>query len=124
MSLPVIAVPTTGRRHNNCGAFPAQGNRSDNLLEQGGASMTATDVITGIIKGAVAAGVREALNVYPATNRRVLSAEESAEYVGLSKAEIYNLMASGEIPTVAHGRRKMVDILDLDDWIERKKRRG
>jgi excisionase family DNA binding protein len=83
---------------------------------------TAADAFTQLIEQAVAAGVRKALNVSEATNRRLLAVEEGAVYLSLSKREVYNMIATGELPVVTHGRRKALDIRDLDMWIEQAKR--
>jgi len=80
-----------------------------------------TDAFESLIERAVEAAVRKALNVNDATNRRLLSIEESAVYLSLSKREVYNMIATDELPPVSHGRRKMLDIRDLDHWIERNK---
>jgi excisionase family DNA binding protein len=82
---------------------------------------TATDVLREVIEKAVEAGVRKALNVNETTNRRLLSVDEAARYLSLSKREVYNMVAHGELPAVRHGRRTMLDIRDLDHWIERSK---
>lgn len=79
------------------------------------------DVFESLIVRAVEIGVRKVFNVNEVTNRRLLSVEESAVYLGLSKREIYNMIATGELPPVRHRRRKMLDIRDLDHWIERNK---
>jgi excisionase family DNA binding protein len=81
--------------------------------------VSTTDAFAEIIKSAVADGVRQALNIHDATNRRLLSVEQSAEYLNLSKREIWDMIAQHELPVVARGRRKMVDIQDLDGWIQR-----
>jgi excisionase family DNA binding protein len=77
----------------------------------------ATDAISEVIERAVEAGVRKALNVSDATNRRLLSIVEGSVYLSLSKRELYNMIAAGELRAVAHGRRRMLDIRDLDEWI-------
>jgi excisionase family DNA binding protein len=82
---------------------------------------TATDVLREVIEKAVEAGVRKALNVNETTNRRLLSVDEAARYLSRSKLEVYNMVANGELPAVRHGRRTMLDIRDLDHWIERSK---
>ena len=84
---------------------------------------TATDAFQQVIETAVETGVRKALNISDVTNRRLLSIEEGAVYLSLSKREIYNMIATGELPAVTHGRRKMLDIRDLDVWIEWSKKR-
>jgi excisionase family DNA binding protein len=80
-----------------------------------------TDTFQQIIEQAVEAGVRRALNFSESTNRRLLSITKSATYLDLSKREIYNMIAADEIPVVSRGRRKMLDIRDLDEWIARNK---
>jgi excisionase family DNA binding protein len=57
-----------------------------------------------------------------ATAKRLLSPEEAAAYLALSKREVYNMIANGKLPAVQHGRRKMIDIRDLETWIEEHKR--
>jgi excisionase family DNA binding protein len=83
--------------------------------------ITATDAFQNVIEQAVESAVRKALNIRDVSNRRLLSIEEVAAYLSLSKREIYNMVATAELPAVTHGRRKMVDIRDLDDWIDRSK---
>jgi excisionase family DNA binding protein len=80
-----------------------------------------TDAFQHIIEQAVEAGVRKALNLGEATNRRLLSITEAATYLALSKREVYNMIATGDVPAVSHGRRKMLDIRDVDEWIRRNK---
>jgi excisionase family DNA binding protein len=70
----------------------------------------------------VEAGLLKVLKVVVVGERRLLSVEAAAIYLSLSKREVYNVMASGELKFVHHERRKMLDIRDLDEWIERKKR--
>jgi excisionase family DNA binding protein len=76
-----------------------------------------TDAFQQVIEQAVEAAVRRALNINDATNRRLLSIDEGAVYLSLSKREIYNMIATRELPAVKHGRRTMLDIRDLDAWI-------
>ena len=65
--------------------------------------------------------MREALNISEATNRRLLAAEEAATYLSLSKREVYKMIAAGQLLAVSHGRRKMLDIRDLETWIAENK---
>jgi excisionase family DNA binding protein len=83
--------------------------------------MTGTDAFQQVIEQAVEVAVRKALNISTATNRRLLAIEEGAVYLSLSKREVYNMIANGDLPAVTHGRRKMLDIQDLDQWIARNK---
>lgn len=84
--------------------------------------MNSGDVFESLIERAVEAAMRKALNVNEATTRRLLSIEEGAVYLCLSRREIYNMIRTGELLAVTHGRRKMLDIRDVDQWIARNKR--
>jgi hypothetical protein len=90
-------------------------------VQEGRCVTTVTDAISQAIKGVVAEAVREALNVSEATNRRLLSIAETAVFLCLSEREVHNMISSRELMAVTHGRRKMIDIRDLDLWIERNK---
>lgn len=79
------------------------------------------DAITTAIESAVECAVKRALNVSDATNRRLLTVEQAAEYLSLSTREIYNMFANRELLRVRRGKRIMIDIRDLDLWIERNK---
>jgi excisionase family DNA binding protein len=81
-----------------------------------------TDAFAQIIQHAVEQAVRKALNVDEATNRRLLSVEQAANFLSLSEREIYNIISSRELPAVKHGRRTLLDVRDLDDWIKAHKR--
>lgn len=84
--------------------------------------MNPAEAFQQVLEQAVEAGVRKALNMTEAINRRLLSIEETALYLSLSKREVYNMIGTGELTPVVHGRRKMLDILDLNVWIERNKK--
>jgi len=81
----------------------------------------ARDAFGEAISAAVESGLRKALNISEVTNRRVLSAEEAAIYIGLSRREVYNMIANKQLRTIKHGKRTMLDIRDLDEWVELKK---
>lgn len=51
--------------------------------------------------------------------RRLLSVVEAAAYLGLSAKTIYAWIEEGRIPFVALGRRRMLDIKELDGFILR-----
>lgn len=84
--------------------------------------MSTTDAFASIIEQAVELAVRKALNLSEATNRRLLTVEEAAHYLSLSERQIHNLISSGDLRAVRSGRRVMLDIKDLDQWIESNKR--
>jgi excisionase family DNA binding protein len=77
-----------------------------------------TDALGAAIKSAVMEGVREVMNVDDATRRRLLSAEEAATYLNLSRREIYNMIAGKALKVVKRGKRTLLDIRDLEDWID------
>lgn len=55
-------------------------------------------------------------------SRRLMKIPEAADYVALSRRELYNMIANGDLPVVSHGKCKMLDIRDLDAWIEKHKK--
>ena len=82
----------------------------------------AADAFSQAIEQAVEAGIRKALDgVNEGRNKRLLSVEQAATYLSLSKRELYNMIANNELSAVKHGRRKMVDLRDLDAWIDSNK---
>ena len=81
----------------------------------------AADAFSQVIEQAVAAGITKALGVNDGTNKRLLSVDQAATYLCLSKREVYNMIANHQLVAVTHGRRKMLDIRDLDAWIEQNK---
>ncbi len=82
----------------------------------------ATDAFSQVIEQAVAAGVRKAFEgVNDGKTKRLLSVEQAATYLALSKRELYNMIANKILAAVKHGRRTMLDIHDLDAWIDSSK---
>jgi len=53
---------------------------------------------------------------------RLLSAEETARYLGIKKGTLYVWARSGKIPSVKIGTRLLFDVRDLEELIERQKR--
>ena len=83
---------------------------------------SAADAFSQVIEQAVAAGVRKALGgVTDGANKRLLSIEQAATYLCLSRRELYNMIANKELVAVKHGRRTMLDVRDLDQWISQNK---
>jgi excisionase family DNA binding protein len=83
---------------------------------------TAADAFAEVIERAVEVAVRKALNLSETTNRRLMKVEEAAVYLSLSEREIHNMIALNDLKCVRRGRRVMIDIRDLDLWIEENKR--
>jgi len=53
--------------------------------------------------------------------RRLLTAQEAAVYLALSEREVYNMIANKELVGVRHGRRIMIDLRDIEKWIDSNK---
>ena len=53
--------------------------------------------------------------------KRLYSISEAAEYLGRSVWSIRELIWAGKLPSVKVGRRIHLDIIDLDNWIDRNK---
>ncbi len=51
--------------------------------------------------------------------RRLLSVQQAAAYLGLSPKTLYAWIEAGRIPFVALGRRRMLDLRELDGFIVR-----
>lgn len=51
-----------------------------------------------------------------------LSMANGAAWVGLSRSAFYPLVMGGEIPSFVCGRRRLVPIAGLREWVERKTR--
>jgi excisionase family DNA binding protein len=52
---------------------------------------------------------------------RLLTLKEAATYLALSLSTIKKMLISGELKVVSRGGRRMIDIHDLDLWIEQHK---
>jgi excisionase family DNA binding protein len=52
---------------------------------------------------------------------RLVTLREAAAYLSLSLSTIKNMLVSSELRVVSRGGRRMIDIQDLDLWIERHK---
>ena len=59
-----------------------------------------------------------------AAQPRYLDTAQAARYLGLSPSTLARMRVTGEGPRYSKaGRRVIYDIRDLDDWVERRKRR-
>jgi excisionase family DNA binding protein len=65
--------------------------------------------------------VRRVMNLADTAPRRLLSARESAKYLSLSEREVYNMLASRQLRPIKHGRRLLLDLRDLEEWIAHRK---
>lgn len=55
---------------------------------------------------------------------RLCSIPEAATYLSLSPWTIREMVWRGDLPHVRAGRRALLDLRDLDAWIDREKARG
>jgi len=53
--------------------------------------------------------------------KRLLSIREAATYLGRSPWTVGEMVRAGKLPYVRDGKRKLLDLCDLDRWIEGKK---
>jgi excisionase family DNA binding protein len=56
------------------------------------------------------------INAWPA----LMSVEAAAQYIGLGRDKVYDLMNAGEIGKHKEGARTLIRRSDLDEWVERK----
>lgn len=52
---------------------------------------------------------------------RLKSVERTAEYLSISRSKLYMLVKQGLLPCVMIGDRRLFDVEDLDQFIEKKK---
>jgi excisionase family DNA binding protein len=74
------------------------------------------------IEKRITENVVEALSKRP-LQRRVLSVREAAEYLGCDESTVRNFHAAGNLPAVRATTRLQFDLVDLDAFIERNKKR-
>jgi excisionase family DNA binding protein len=55
-------------------------------------------------------------------SKRLCSVKEAGRYLGRSPWAIRHLIWEGHLPQVRQGRRVMVDVVDMDQFIEKYKR--
>lgn len=53
------------------------------------------------------------------TTRLLLTVEESAERLGISRTYVYELLARGDVESVKIGRARRVPAEALDDYVDR-----
>ncbi len=66
------------------------------------------------------------LSPHAISNRRLLRTKQAAEYLNLSPWKLRRLIAHGQLPVVQaeEGAPFLLDIRDLDGYIDRNKRTG
>ncbi len=83
--------------------------------------MSGRDGFESMVVNAVEMAVRKALNTPEVATRRLLTIEETAIYLSLSERQIHNMISARILPVVRQGRRVMLDVRDVDTWIEKNK---
>jgi excisionase family DNA binding protein len=75
---------------------------------------TFSDLVAAKVGARLAGTGREGGKV----QKRLLTVEEAAVYIGRTKEAVQHLIAAGKLPIVKSDRRVFLDIRDLDRWIE------
>jgi excisionase family DNA binding protein len=57
-------------------------------------------------------------------SKRLYNLDEAAHYLGRSKWAIREMLWAGKMPFVKDGKRILVDIQDMDRWIDKSKIRN
>jgi excisionase family DNA binding protein len=65
--------------------------------------------------------IRSEIDTEGHRTKRLLTVQQSAEYLALSMKSIHEMLANHKLAGVKFGRKTMLDIRDLDQWIERNK---
>jgi excisionase family DNA binding protein len=53
--------------------------------------------------------------------KRLYSVKEAAPYLGRSVTALREMLWAGKLPYIKDGRRILLDIRDIDEWIEKSK---
>jgi excisionase family DNA binding protein len=55
--------------------------------------------------------------IYP--QKRLYSVKEAASYLGRSVTALREMIWAGKLPYIKDGRRILLDVQDMDEWIEK-----
>lgn len=55
-------------------------------------------------------------------NKRLYSIKDAADYLGRSPWTVAEMVRTGKLPYIVDGKRKFLDILDINRWIDINKR--
>jgi len=62
------------------------------------------------------------VRIFPGSgNKRLLDAKDAASYLSISRAKLYQWVDAGKIPSVRIDKRRLFDILELDEFVEKLK---
>ena len=59
-----------------------------------------------------------------APKRLLLRVPEAAEQLGIGRTKIYEMIATGELPTVRFGRAVRISVTTLQKWIEEREQQN
>ena len=59
-----------------------------------------------------------------APQRLLLRIPEVAETLGIGRTKIYELIATGELPTIRVGRAVRISVSTLQKWVENREQQG
>lgn len=54
---------------------------------------------------------------------RLVTITTAADWLGLSRSKLYELLAAGELPTVRIGRSRRIAVTDLEAFVDRRRTR-
>ena len=55
-------------------------------------------------------------------NRRLLDVKSAAEYLSISRSLLYQLCEKGKIQSIKINSRRLINVYDLDEFVDRVKR--
>ena len=55
-------------------------------------------------------------------SKRLLDVKTAAEYLSISRAKLYQWVDAGKIPSVRIDSRRLFDIMELNEFVERLKK--
>ena len=56
--------------------------------------------------------------------RLLLRIPEAADTIGIGRTKIYELIATGELPTIRIGRAVRISVTTLQKWVEEREQQG
>ena len=97
----------------------SMGTADTQAFERSGPEKRARDSITSARSSQKRPGA-----LGPALPRRLVSLAEASKYLAVSDWSVRAMVWRGDLPHVRRGKRILLDLKDLDGWIEREKVRG
>ncbi|MBN1997749.1 helix-turn-helix domain-containing protein [candidate division KSB1 bacterium] len=57
-------------------------------------------------------------------DKRLLNVNQAAEYLSIGRSKLYQWVRKGEIPSITLDSRRLFDVNDLDEFVERLKEKA